>query len=978
MNDTVTLPSNRFAIDTPYTFTLRVLRPAPGRLQGPVPSLTVTTTVVRRDRSLLKVTTTAPVSVRRALSSSVVAAVAICTQSLPAASLVRRRLLASPASGMAYQWSQLDGPQVPTTVTSYDKFRVFFPSYTLTTFATYTFRVVVSSSDLTIAPANANVTFDVLPSTPIALIAGAQYRSLVYDSALTLDASASLDPDYFERGSTKLAFFWPFPTLTAATPVTAACQAQHDAFIFTWTTLDLTLSQLVLPALSNLLCAGLEYRFTVVVSHADLPAKFANTPTSSAFTIVVADAVLEPLVAGTTLHSLVVAIEPLDTDRYVLAAFPPGEELRLQATVTHTVVTYAQAQGGANTTAVVETSRVEDTHTGIDIEDGYRLVYRYSETHAYFDARDAINLAGTPDVSSLILGTSTLSPSLAGIVTTLRLDVTLVSPDGVVEATAFSKLDVTLNAPPTVDFASIDATSGIAGTTQFAVECVGAADPDEPLSFSFAYAFTNAPTEFVPLTGRESSPRADVVLPVGTLFVVCYAFDSFGAQSLPSVATSLVTVAPLLFLVEPNANGTSSASSTLVDLLAPAVLVQQSVAESLQQINSYFTSILVENCALLECSVYDVFVAAIASLATTAIANDELTDATAQQLSFSLAVITQNSTIGACPVAFTSAVATIENILAAVNTTNTGTNSSTPVGNPGLSPGGAITALTALSGATSSLGSAATTCEQFEAVNALVDAILVASSAGSLAGEASAAIETGSFIASTTRVDGAELPSTSAVTSTSSGDVLFDFPIESVADLACADIQVVVYAAPTAAACRSDASAAAAAAAADAIGRSTLLDTSGSGLDQPVSNIVKADIVDCAGNVIDVNNLTVPVSFLVPLSLNAPLSPATLAETCDVDLSYLPNGEDIESKTVVVEKEIECSFFDEDTQQWSSDGCVVADNNVSARISPNSQFCCARRIARPRRRATPPLHPCSAAYSSSCLRVCSHCCLQWE
>jgi hypothetical protein len=278
-------------------------------------------------------------------------------------------------------------------VTSYDKFRVLFPSYTLTTFATYTFRVVVTSSDLTIAPANANVTFDVLPSTPIALIAGAQYRSLGYDAALTLDASASLDPDYLDRGSSKLAFFWPFPTMTAATPVTAACQFQHDAFIFTWITLDLTSSTLVLPAQANLLCAGLEYRFSVVVSHADLSAKFVNTPAAAAFTIVVADAAPPPPVADTAVHSISVAINPLDADRFLLEAFPPGEKLRLQATVTHTVVTYSgvleQSPSGILAVVVLETSRVEDTHTNIDIEGGYRLVYRWSETNAYFDARDA-------------------------------------------------------------------------------------------------------------------------------------------------------------------------------------------------------------------------------------------------------------------------------------------------------------------------------------------------------------------------------------------------------------------------------------------------------------------------------------------------------------------------------------------------------------------------------------------------------------
>jgi hypothetical protein len=55
------------------------------------------------------------------------------------------------------------------------------------------------------------------------------------------------------------------------------------------------------------------------------------------------------------------------------------------------------------------------------------------------------------------------------------------------------------NAAPTVDFASIDSTTDSAGATQFAVKCAGAADSDEPLSFMFAYAFSDAPAVFLPL-----------------------------------------------------------------------------------------------------------------------------------------------------------------------------------------------------------------------------------------------------------------------------------------------------------------------------------------------------------------------------------------------------------------------------------------------------------------------------------------------
>jgi hypothetical protein len=143
--------------------------------------------------------------------------------------------------------------------------------------------------------------------------------------------------------------------------------------------------------------------------------------------------------------------------------------LRLQATVTRTVVTFAgtlqRTPSGAVVQAVAETFRVEDAHTGIELDGGYRLVYRWSETHAYFGARATLNLAGAPDVSSLILGTGTLSSSSAGVTATLRVDLTLVSPLGVDESTSFTQVDVTLNAPPTVQMATIDSRSGTAGAT---------------------------------------------------------------------------------------------------------------------------------------------------------------------------------------------------------------------------------------------------------------------------------------------------------------------------------------------------------------------------------------------------------------------------------------------------------------------------------------------------------------------------------
>jgi hypothetical protein len=173
--------------------------------------------------------------------------------------------------------------------------------------------------------------------------------------------------------------------------------------------------------------------------------------------------------------------------------------------------------------------------------------------------------------------------------------------------------------------------------------------------------------------------------------------------------------------------------------------------------------------------------------------------------------------------------------------------------------------------------------------------------------------------------------SNSGATTSSTGGIQFDFPDESLSDLECADIKIVEYATPTAVACRTDVASASTTTTAPTNGEVgvSVDDTSGTGLDRPASTIVEADIVDCAGNIIDVTNLTVPISFLVPLANNALLAPSTIVSVCVGDSFYLPNGGDVVAKTVVIEKEVECSFFDETTQQWSSDGCVVADNNVT-------------------------------------------------
>jgi hypothetical protein len=115
-NDTVSLPATLLTVDMPHTFYVRMCRPA---AEGNVPSTTVFATVVRRNASLLKVTVASSTVVYRSSPVSLDATVVLCdyTGSSSAFPSVRR-LFASPAGHLSYQWSQLAGPTVFTTPTS--------------------------------------------------------------------------------------------------------------------------------------------------------------------------------------------------------------------------------------------------------------------------------------------------------------------------------------------------------------------------------------------------------------------------------------------------------------------------------------------------------------------------------------------------------------------------------------------------------------------------------------------------------------------------------------------------------------------------------------------------------------------------------------------------------------------------------------------------------------------------------------------
>jgi hypothetical protein len=840
---------------------------------------------------------------------------------------------------------------------NYTAYRLLIPAKTLQTFGAYEFSVVVSSLDdaLAVAVANVNATFVVRPSSPIALLAGTQYRSLAFGDELTLDASSSFDVDHPARGSAQLVFFWPFPSLTTATPVTAVCQAQHDAFILTWTTLVLTSPLLLLP--SRVLCPGLEYTFNVVVAHASLPPGFEGAASATTFTIVRGDAEPPPPVANTVVHELAVSISPINADRFFLSAFPFNERLRLQATVSRTITTFGAfiptAASPVGDVPVV--SVVENTHVDVNIEGDYTLRYRWSETNAHFDARAASNLAGAADAPALVLTESALAPLPSADFTgtfTLRLDVTLVSPLDIDVVTAFSKIDVTMNTPPTLERAVVQSADGsvatkeTAGDSEFAVECIGAADANEPLQYTFSYAIVDddvtikPSSELVPLTERSASARATVRLPVGKVVVVCYAYDAFGARSLPSTPTPAVTVTPQQNVVSVNRNGTCVGTATLTAQVAPSRFATQSVTASLQQVSGVITSALSnKECALLQCSLYDAFVNAIAVLSTAANEAGEVTDSTARMLSSTLQVLVVNSTLCACPAAFGTATLVMRALVTVVSAVNKGTNTFAPINCfDCLTSNGAEAVLRDTSRALSALLSQGcslpdvsasqkslqtrlvSACEQFDDITNLVEATLTASAAGSLAGETSVGIVTSNIVASTRRVDGVSAAAAGrAAIASSSGSIAFDFPAESFADFRCVNLQVVEYVSPVS--CRSD-----------ALVATTVRQASGdspSGLNLPASAVVEADVVDCEGNVVNITGMAVPISFIIPIASDALLLPSQLTSECAADTNYLPSDSNIVTQLVQVEKEVECSYFDEGVQDWRSDGCVVADRNVT-------------------------------------------------
>ena len=975
-NATVTIKSGWLQVNVPYEFQLRVRREANENdiSQPASTSTTATAIVTKRDYTVVKVSITPPPVVNRHLDTMLTASVSICD----ALQNPRRRLLSSSPSSVSYQWTQSSGAHVSIDSSAMNSYQLVLPRFSFDMYGSYGFQVDVdadSDGSGVGGSGSSNITLSVSPPSPVALIAGTQYRTLVYDAALILDASVSFVPGYQSSGGNSLTYFWQFPTLSPSTPVTTACKDKHDQLIFEWQTLDVTSSIIEFPAKGNWLCEGLEYVFNVIVGHdeATVPESFksaAAAATSTASATVVGAPSPPPPVADTTVHSVSVAIQPLDADKYFLSAFPPTTNLRLQATVTHTVTSYRGflqiSPTGLLTSSVVLSSEVIDTHQGASgdyIEDGYSLVYKWTEVSGAFDAADDVNLAAPAAASAIVVlpqaMASSSSSSGPGVTSpiTLRVEVTLFTPSLAVEATAYSQVDVTINSAPTVSGVSVDATIGIAGVTSFTVECTGASDPDEPLSYSFSVASASSPSQMTPLTDKVSSPSTSVTLPVGDVVVVCYAYDRFGAKSLPSSASDVLSVTFVPSIVTNPGNDTCISSSVLTTALSPASLTGQPLSDALQQINALFTSSVAYaasvDCDRLSCKTYDLFVNGIKMVTDAAFAAGGFTDATLNQISDTINTVatanlssSSNSTgLASCQSSVLTVASVVSDLLAAVSVANNGTDTSSSTGAAPLSAAGTDAAIVSLGASLSSLitESDSKNCAQLDTLTSLVKSTLTASAAGDIAGEQSAGISDGTgtrtgtgITATTTRVGGSSSggsSSGSAATGTAGG-ANFDFSSNAIAaGNGCVDIQIVEYASPSLATCRQRA-ASLAAAAADNDGSggvdnvASAVAASGS-VDVPVSNIVSADLVDCSGNKLNISDLAVPISFLIPISNNDLLAPTTVVASCSADAEYLPNSGAIESQTVVVEKDIECSFFNEATQTWSSDGCVVADNNVT-------------------------------------------------
>jgi hypothetical protein len=955
-NASVTLNPTQLITNTDYRFLLRVGRVVGGNTTAAFTlySAVAATAVVRRAAAgvdVLKVTVLQSPVVYRATQSQLVATAAFCAQSAPPtssstaapgrqllahtpvlsvapplsspSSLTDRRLLAEEPA-YTYQWSQNGGPPVtpPQPAEWWQQYRLVFSPLTLTTFATYTFSVVVTLASAS-ATGYANVTCVASPSTPIAVVAGAQFQQLLSNADTVLNATASFDPDYPDMPTSHLRFLWDVP-VPLTQPIPDECAALNDLLVNDrWFQLARNAPVVTIPAAWR--CSGLRYQHVVTVRLATAPVVFLPLSAATAYvTVLGTDA---PPLSGGVNHRLTVTVLHVDADSYSLASFPAAAKLRVQAVVTHETITLDAA--------LVEITRVTDTHTTSVAENGMTLTYRWREVAAAVDARNATNLAAPADASALALRGGVM---LASLSYTYAVDVDLLFTFGAVVATAFSEINVVVNAPPSLTgVATVLPPTGTAGSTLFDLRCPVAFDADEPLSFQFSIALlsttqVNAVIDastlpLTELTERLLSLTAQAYLPVGKVAVVCFAFDKYGAQSLPSTAT-VVSVAPLQSIVQVS-NRTCTLDALITTTLTPAAVVAQPLSQTMQQVTAYVSSVQQADCLYTNCNIYDTLVNAVSGSVNAAIATDTLTGEATRLASQTLCVIT-NATFAICSAAFHIAADVVVTLLDAVSVATVGSGDAAVVCDDCLTPD-AVAAVVASVGCTlSSLLAASGDCDAYARTTLLVSQLAAAAAKGALAGEDTPAVTGAGVNAVASKADGSAVVNTTASASASAS---FQFPTESLANVTgangetCAEVRTVeLTETALSAACR--AAKASATTTASAATTATAAETTAAaakkaadaGLDVPISSVVNADVYDCDGNVVPIADLTEPIVFTLAINADA-LTASTVDVACPGSTSYLPNDGEIATQSQLVSKKIECSYVDPDTGVFTSKGC---------------------------------------------------------
>jgi hypothetical protein len=597
-NDTMRIPTYHFRDGFTYHFGLSITDPS-----ARIPSLYVQAPVKKVTASFIKLSILPPTDVYPPSQLVVVAVASVCdslgraenttlvadggrtllhvadSDSAPP-SLLRpaspgRELLQTTVSALTslrYEWSYLGGSDstfvVPDTV-ALDTFELVIPPYTLQAENYYDFRVRVLSSDPDIPEAFAKHRFDVLRSYDIvAGISGApQDYFLKAGDPLLLDSSRSYDPDFgllSFRSNTNLVTFWQLPV--QLTNNTKACLYTANRRIATrnsWMTYVNTLNTLALTAseAAAIFCPGEEYRIDVV-KRRDGRLFYTGEGVGSIRVI----ALPAPLVPSTIQELTVTLVaNPLYVSRYSLEHYPHDESLRLAGTVR--IGTATTVYSSFLTTVLTPPDAPFESKT----VEGNLLTYAWTEFNSGF-ADAGSPLPPAAERSDIIVRGGQM---IEGQMYRFRLTVqerhpttTALVGEGVAQIT------VSINRRPVVDRVEAAVSTAASGLTSVRFRCLGSADVDFPLSYTFLSSppplvenpffdsSTAAALPTVQLTGAQLQPYVDVKLPVGEIDVFCVVTDKYGAKSLPSKKARIaVTALPLLTFDAASATYTATAEA---------------------------------------------------------------------------------------------------------------------------------------------------------------------------------------------------------------------------------------------------------------------------------------------------------------------------------------------------------------------------------------------------------------------------------